>query len=68
MRLFLAVIVGIIGGFIVGIALSSFIGILGMVLWNEPMGIKFLPYFTSFVCAILVPLIDHKSQSRPSKE
>ncbi|KRG15699.1 hypothetical protein ACA30_04985 [Virgibacillus soli] len=64
MRLFLAVIVGIIGGFILGIALSSFIGILGVVLWNEPMGIKFLPYFTSFICAIIVPMIELKSQIR----
>ncbi|KRG16757.1 DUF5957 family protein [Lederbergia galactosidilytica] len=64
MRLFLAVIVGIIGGFILGIALSSFIGIWGVVLWNEPMGIKFLPYFTSFICAIIVPMIELKSQIR----
>ncbi|MBO0992820.1 DUF5957 family protein [Bacillus sp. SD088] len=67
MRLLLAVIVGLIGGFIIGIALSSLIGILGMMVWNEPMGIKFLPYFTSLLCAIAVPIIDHKKQSHHSK-
>jgi hypothetical protein len=61
MRIMLGIIVGIIGGFVLGIALSSFIGIFGMVFFNQSMGIKFLPYFTSFICAIAVPIIDHKS-------
>ncbi|TDB51063.1 MULTISPECIES: DUF5957 family protein [Bacillaceae] len=61
MRVFIAVIVGVFGGFILGIALSSFIGVVGMTLFNEPFGIKYLSYYTSFVCAILVPIIDHKT-------
>lgn len=58
MRTFIGVLVGIIGGFILGIALSSFIAVLGMLLFNEPFGIRYLPYFTSIVCAIIVPIID----------
>ncbi|WP_342389194.1 DUF5957 family protein [Salinicoccus bachuensis] len=61
MRIFLAMIVGVVGGFILGIALSSMIGVLGMMVFNQPVGIKYLPYFTALGCAILVPMIDHKS-------
>jgi hypothetical protein len=61
MRIFIAILVGIIGGFVLGIALSSFIGVLGMILFNEPMGVKYLSYYTSIICAILVPIIDQKS-------
>ncbi len=62
MRTFLAIIVGLIGGFILGIALSSVIGIIGMTIFNEPVGIKYLSYFTAIICAILVPIIDQKSR------
>jgi hypothetical protein len=61
MRVMLGIIVGIVGGFILGIALSSFIGIFGMVFFDQPMGIKFLPYFSSFICAIAVPYMDSKT-------
>ncbi|MBY7145103.1 hypothetical protein KFZ56_18965 [Virgibacillus sp. NKC19-3] len=61
MRVFIAIIVGLIGGFILGIALSSFIGVLGMLLFNEPIGIKFLSYFTAIICAVVVPIIDQKN-------
>ncbi|QGH33730.1 hypothetical protein GI584_06730 [Gracilibacillus salitolerans] len=63
MRTFIAIIVGLLGGFVLGIALSSFIGILGMTLFNTPIGIKFLPYYTAIICAILVPFLDHKQKS-----
>ncbi|SET00732.1 hypothetical protein SAMN05216389_104144 [Oceanobacillus limi] len=66
MRAFIGMIVGIIGGFVLGIALSSFIGILGMMVFNQPMGIKFLPYFTAILCAVLVPYLDHKNAGKKS--
>ncbi len=56
----LAIIVGVFGGFISGVALSSFIGIVGFMLLNEPIGIKYLPYFTAVLGAILVPLWSNK--------
>ncbi|TFJ92361.1 DUF5957 family protein [Lentibacillus salicampi] len=61
MRIFLGILVGLIGGFVLGIALSSFIGVLGMILFNEPVGIKYLSYFTAIICAIVVPIMDQKS-------
>ncbi|MGP4039807.1 DUF5957 family protein [Gracilibacillus sp. D59] len=63
MRSFIAIIVGLLGGFVLGIALSSFIGILGMTLFNMPLGIKFLPYYTAVICSILVPIWDRKQQN-----
>lgn len=60
MRSFIAVLVGIIGGFVLGIALSSIIGIFSMTVFGEPFGIKFLPYYTSIICAIIVPIMDAK--------
>lgn len=62
MRTMFGVIVGIFGGFILGIALSSFIGMFGMIVFDQPMGIKYLPYFTSMICAVLVPIIDNRAQ------
>ena len=61
MRVMLGIIVGIVGGFILGIALSSFIGVFGIVFFDQAVGIKFLPYFSSFICALAVPYIDSKS-------
>lgn len=62
MRIFIAIIVGLVGGFVLGIALSSFVGIISMGLLDEPIGIKYLPYYTSILCAALVPVIDAKSK------
>jgi hypothetical protein len=61
MRVFAAVLLGLLGGFAVGIALSSVIGIVSMGVFNQPVGIKFLPYFTAVVFAVLVPVMDQKS-------
>lgn len=62
MRTFIAIIVGLIGGFIIGIALSSTIAILGMILFNEPIGFKYLSYFSAIFCAILLPIIEQKNR------
>lgn len=61
MRLFIAVIVGLVGGFVLGIALSSMIGVFGMMIFDAPIGIKYLPYFTALICAVIVPMVDRRS-------
>ncbi|SER02982.1 DUF5957 family protein [Piscibacillus halophilus] len=63
MNIFIAILIGLIGGFIIGIALSSFIGIIGMMLFNEPLGVKYLPYYTAFLCAIILPIWGYKSRT-----
>jgi hypothetical protein len=67
MRVFAAVLLGVLGGFVLGIALSSVIGIVSMGVFNQPFGIKFLPYFTAVICAVLVPVIDQKSVKKRSE-
>jgi len=62
MRSMLLVIVGLIGGFILGIALSSCIGVFSYYVLEEPFGIKFLPYFTSIIGGIVIPIIDKKNK------
>ncbi|WP_062107366.1 DUF5957 family protein [Bacillus niameyensis] len=62
MRIFVAVLVGLIGGFVLGIALSSVIGIVGMLLLDQPLGIKYLSLFTAAIGAVVVPIMDQKSR------
>jgi hypothetical protein len=61
MRGFAAMLLGFFGGFILGIALSSVIGIISMGLFSHPFGIKYLPYFTAVICAVVVPVMDKRS-------
>ena len=59
MRLLL---VGCIGGFMLGIALSELIGVFGMVLFDKPIGIKYLPFYTAILCVVLVAIISQKGK------
>ncbi|MEB9507357.1 DUF5957 family protein [Bacillus anthracis] len=60
MRTFSTVVLGLLVGFILGIALSSVIGVISMMLFNQPFGVKYLPYFTAVICAFLAPYVDRK--------
>ncbi|MCJ7840092.1 DUF5957 family protein [Lederbergia sp. NSJ-179] len=60
MRTLLSILVGIVGGFVLGIALSSFIGVFTYMMFDQPFGIKFLPYFTALFCAILIPMWEQR--------
>lgn len=63
MRAFIAMIVGIIGGFVLGVALSSIIGIISVTAFGSPFGIKFLPYYIAVLCAIVVPIVDARARN-----
>ncbi|MCR2822295.1 DUF5957 family protein [Lederbergia panacisoli] len=60
MKLIISIFVGIIGGLVLGIALSSMIGIFGIVFLNQPIGIKYLPFYTAILCAVVVPIWNNK--------
>lgn len=62
MKLLLTILAGIAGGFILGIILSQVIGVLGMFLFDKPIGIKYLPFYTALLCTLIV-LIFNKSNS-----
>ncbi|WP_175991507.1 DUF5957 family protein [Bacillus sp. Marseille-Q1617] len=68
MRTFTAILLGVFGGFILGIALSSVIGIVSMTVFDQPFGIKYLPYVTAVICAVAVPLMDQKSVEKKRSE
>ena len=60
-------IVGFIGGFILGITLSELIGVFGIALFNKPIGIKYLAFYTAILCAVVVPIISQKSKIMRSR-
>ncbi|WP_249315662.1 DUF5957 family protein [Bacillus sp. FJAT-49711] len=60
MKLFSAIFISVIGGFILGIALSSIIGIFSVIFLNQPIGIKYLPFYTALLCAVVVPIWHNK--------
>ncbi|MDW0116258.1 DUF5957 family protein [Sporosarcina thermotolerans] len=60
MKLLLGILAGIFGGFILGIILSEFIGILGMLIFQKPIGIKFLPFYTAILCTLVVLIYNKK--------
>lgn len=55
-----AIVGGIVGGFV----LSELIGIAGMLLFDRPVGIKYLPIILPIVCAIVALLFANKWTSR----
>lgn len=67
MKFLLSVLLGCIGGFMIGIALSELIGVIGVVLFNKAIGIKYLPIYTAVLCGVLVPLISQKSKLKRGK-
>ena len=51
-------ILALIIGFAIGIVLSEFIGIIGVLGLGRVVGIKYLPVYTAIALAILVHLTD----------
>lgn len=54
------VIIGIVGGFV----LSELIGIVGMLLFDRPIGVRYLPIILPILCALLALLFVNKWTSR----
>jgi hypothetical protein len=57
MRILIAVLLGLAGGFLVGIVISQIVGIAGVFVFHQAIGIKFLPIYTAIVGAIAAPLL-----------
>ena len=64
MRVFVALFVGLAGGFVVGLVLSQVIAIAGLLLVNQPLGIKFLPIYLAVAGAVIAPFIAARSRRR----
>ncbi|WP_425432085.1 DUF5957 family protein [Halobacillus hunanensis] len=49
-----------IAGFIAGIVVSEFIGMMGYLLFDQSMGVKYLPIVFAIVFACIGPSIDRR--------
>jgi len=57
MKAAVAVVVGLVTGFIAGIVLSEIIGIAGFVLARRAVGVKYLPIYLAIAFAVAAPLV-----------
>ncbi len=56
MRTVTVVLLALLGGFVGGIVLSEIIGLVGVLLFDRPVGIRFLPLYLAGLSAIVVPV------------
>jgi hypothetical protein len=56
MKAAVAVVVGLITGFLAGILLSEIIGIAGFVLTRRAIGVKYLPIYLAIAFAVAAPV------------
>jgi multisubunit Na+/H+ antiporter MnhE subunit len=57
MKAAVAVVVGLITGFLAGLVLSEIIGIAGFVLTRRAIGIKYLPIYLAIAFAVAAPVV-----------
>lgn len=62
MKLLLNILIGFVGGFAIGVALSSVIGVTGMLLLDKAIGIPYLSIYTAVIGAIIVPIFTLKNR------
>ncbi len=62
MRMLIVVLLGLAGGFLAGIVISQIVGIIGVLVFHQTVGIKFLPLYTAIVGAIAAPLIMRRTK------
>jgi hypothetical protein len=61
MRTVVMIVIGLIGGFLGGLILSELIGIVGVLLFDRAIGIRFLPLYLAVVGAVAAPIVDAQS-------
>ena len=59
---------GAAGGLTAGVILSNLIGIFGLILFDKPMGIKFLPFYMAACSAVLLPAWQLKKRHKMEEE
>lgn len=57
MRMLIAILLGLAGGFLAGIVISQIVGIVGLLVFHQAIGIKFLPIYTAIIGAIAGPFL-----------
>ena len=64
MRAVVVAVVALIGGFLAGIVLSEVIGVVGLLVFEDVVGIKFLPVVTALVAAAAAVVVNLQVQRR----
>lgn len=57
MRMLIVVLLGLAGGFLAGIVISQLVGIVGVLVFHQAIGVKFLPVYTAIIGAIAAPFL-----------
>ncbi len=57
-------VLGVLAGFVAGIVLSELSGIVGVVVFDRAVGMKFLPFYLAVAFAIVVPGLAGRSRRR----
>jgi hypothetical protein len=58
MRLIGMALIGLVLGFVTGIVVSEIIGIIGVLVFRQTVGIRYLSLFLAVAFAIAAPLLD----------
>ena len=64
MRAIAAALFGLIGGVVAGLMLSEIIGIVGYLMFDSAVGIKFLPIYLAILFAVVAPAVDGRFRCR----
>ena len=64
MRAVVVSVLALIGGFLAGIVLSEVIGVVGLLVFEDVVGIKFLPVVTALVAAAAAVVVSLRAQRR----
>jgi len=57
MKAAVAVVAGLVTGFLAGLVLSEIIGVAGFVLVHRAVGIKYLPIYLAIAFAVAAPVV-----------
>jgi|SRR5215216_1632287 len=64
MRTMVAALLGLIGGVIAGVVISEIIGIVGYLVFDSAVGIKFLPIYLAILFAVVALVVNARLQRR----
>jgi hypothetical protein len=67
MRIFVITLIALAVGFLVGLKLSEWIGIVGVLGFGRVVGIKYLPVYTAILFALLANLADRTLRKTSGK-
>ncbi|BCL16751.1 hypothetical protein GCM10017556_44900 [Micromonospora sagamiensis] len=64
MRTLVAVLIGLVAGFLAGLVVDQIIGVVGLLTSGDPGGFRFLPLVLAAVGAVVAVVVDRQRQRR----